>query len=138
MPQPFRDSAVRSHRRSTLAAASRIVAIGGGTGLPAVLSGIADAFDERPRPISTLTGIVTVTDDGGSSGRLRREAGMLPPGDVRNCLVALAPDSPLKQLLQHRFTAAPSLRGHALAICCSRRWSRSPATFARPSINSAR
>jgi uncharacterized cofD-like protein len=114
MPQPFRDSAVRSRRRSTLAAASRIVAIGGGTGLPAVLSGIADAFDERPRPISTLTGIVTVTDDGGSSGRLRREAGMLPPGDVRNCLVALAPDSPLKQLLQHRFTAAPSLRGHAL------------------------
>jgi uncharacterized cofD-like protein len=116
MPQPFRDPAVRARRRSTFAAASRprIVAIGGGTGLPAVLSGIADAFDERPRPVSALTGVVTVTDDGGSSGRLRREAGMLPPGDVRNCLVALAPDSPLKQLLQHRFTAAPSLRGHAL------------------------
>ena len=116
MPQPFRDSAVRARRRSTIATASspRIVAIGGGTGLPAVLSGVADAFDGRPRPVSALTGIVTVTDDGGSSGRLRREAGMLPPGDVRNCLVALAPESPLKQLLQHRFTAAPSLRGHAL------------------------
>ena len=116
MPQPFRDPATRSRCRPSLAAAShpRIVAIGGGTGLPAVLSGISDAFAGRPRPASTLTGIVTVTDDGGSSGRLRREAGMLPPGDVRNCLVALAPDSPLKQLLQHRFTAAPSLRGHAL------------------------
>ena len=90
------------------------MAIGGGTGLPAVLSGLADAFHGRPRPVSALTAVVTMTDDGGSSGRLRREAGMLPPGDVRNCLVALAADSPLKHLLQHRFTAAPSLRGHAL------------------------
>ena len=56
-----------------------------------------------------------MTDDGGSSGRLRRETGMLPPGDVRNCLVALAdPASPLKGLLQHRFKASASLRGHAL------------------------
>src|SRR4029453_9466864 len=99
MPQPFRDSAVRARRRSTLAASGpRLVAIGGGPGLPAVLSGVADAFDGRPRPVSALTGIVTVTDDGGSSGRLRREAGMLPPRDVRKCPGALSPESPLKQL----------------------------------------
>ena len=115
MPQPFRDGrSSRGYSTITAASSPRIVAIGGGTGLPAVLSGLADAFDGRPRALSSLTGVVTVTDDGGSSGRLRREAGMLPPGDVRNCLVALAPDTPLKRLLQHRFTSAESLRGHAL------------------------
>ena len=77
----------------------RIVALGGGTGLPAVLEGLA--LDSRTR--DEITGIVTVTDDGGSSGTLRGRFGVLPPGDVRNCLVALArTDSPFRDLLQHR------------------------------------
>ena len=63
----------------------------------------------------TITAIVTVTDDGGSSGRLRREFGVLPPGDVRNCLAALAsPDSPFKQLLQHRFDSTDGMHGHPM------------------------
>jgi len=62
-----------------------------------------------------LTAIVTVTDDGGSSGRLRHELGILPPGDVRNCLAALAPDdSPFTALLQHRFAAGNDLAGHPI------------------------
>ena len=73
--------------------------------------------EEDPRtefpPRDCLTAIVTVTDDGGSSGRLRRELGILPPGDVRNCLEALAPeDSPLAALLAHRFTGDNGLNGH--------------------------
>jgi uncharacterized cofD-like protein len=99
----------------------RIVAIGGGTGLPAVLRGLRRALcsdstspQKGPSP-DCLTAIVTVTDDGGSSGRLRRELGILPPGDVRNCLAALAPeDSPLAALLQHRFTGENTLSGHAV------------------------
>jgi uncharacterized cofD-like protein len=94
------------------------VAIGGGTGLPVVLRGLRRALcldrhltnDERS---DLLTAIVTVTDDGGSSGRLRRELGIQPPGDVRNCLAALAPDdSPFTELLQHRFAAGNDLAGH--------------------------
>lgn len=60
-----------------------------------------------------LAGVVTVTDDGGSSGRLRRQMGILPPGDVRNCLAALAPEnSPLTPLMQHRFHGENDLAGH--------------------------
>lgn len=95
----------------------RCVALGGGTGLPAVLVGLRTALGlgsasgEEAR--ECLTGIVTVTDDGGSSGRLRRQMGILPPGDVRNCLAALAPDdSPLTPLLQHRFSGDSELTGH--------------------------
>ena len=74
----------------------RIVAIGGGTGLPAVLEGLCAQAHEKSDSPDTVTAIVTVTDDGGSSGRLRRDFGVLPPGDIRNCLVALASaDSPL-------------------------------------------
>jgi uncharacterized cofD-like protein len=62
----------------------RIVAFGGGTGLPILLAGLRD------RPGTHVTAIVTVADDGGSSGRLRRSLGVAPPGDIRNCLVALA------------------------------------------------
>lgn len=81
----------------------KIVALGGGTGLPAVLRGLAADGHGTPCP-ETLTAVVTVMDDGGSSGRLRERFGVLPPGDVRNCLVALARgDSPVAQLLQHRF-----------------------------------
>jgi uncharacterized cofD-like protein len=94
----------------------RIAALGGGTGLPAVLEGLAGvAADFGEHDHDDLTGIVTVTDDGGSSGRLRQQFGVLPPGDVRNCLVALADrDSPFKQLLQHRFDDEAGRDGHAV------------------------
>jgi uncharacterized cofD-like protein len=94
--------------------APRIVAIGGGTGLPSILEGLrAHAQDSGDAADDSVTAVVTVTDDGGSSGRLRREFGMLPPGDIRNCLAALAPpDSPFKQLLQHRFGTDSGLDGH--------------------------
>ncbi len=84
------------------------VAIGGGTGLPLVLRCLlAAGFD--------TTAVVTVADDGGSSGHLRRELGMLPPGDIRNCLVALAePDSELASVFQYRFPSGEGLAGHAL------------------------
>jgi uncharacterized cofD-like protein len=92
------------------------VALGGGTGLPAVLEGLAGmAADFGETDLQSLTGIVTVTDDGGSSGRLRKQFGVLPPGDVRNCLVALAhADSPFKSLLQHRFDDESGQDGHAV------------------------
>ena len=85
---------------------TRVVAIGGGTGLSTLLRGLK-------RRTEHLTAIVTVTDDGGSSGRLRRELGVLPPGDVRNCLVALADDESLMSaLFSYRFTAG-GLAGHS-------------------------
>ncbi|WP_217913179.1 gluconeogenesis factor YvcK family protein [Miltoncostaea marina] len=83
----------------------RITALGGGTGLASLLRGLKRA------PLD-ITAVVTVADDGGSSGRLRRELGVLPPGDVRNCLVALADDESLMgTLFQHRF-ADGGLSGH--------------------------
>lgn len=92
----------------------RIVALGGGTGLPAVLEGLAElAAEKGETDPCAITGIVTVTDDGGSSGRLREQYGMLPPGDARNCLVALTRrDSQFKHLLQHRLTDRPGVVGH--------------------------
>ena len=98
----------------------RIVAFGGGTGLPVVLGGLAEALqatvgeDNLTRWTDSLTAIVTVTDDGGSSGRLRRDLGMLPPGDIRNCLAALSSDGALKRLLAHRFDAPTAFDGHAV------------------------
>jgi uncharacterized cofD-like protein len=87
---------------------SRAVAIGGGTGLPRVLTSLLEAGLD-------VTAVVTVADDGGSSGQLRREFGILPPGDARNCLVALAdPDSPLARVFQYRFARGGGLTGHAL------------------------
>ncbi len=98
---------------------ARIVAIGGGTGLSTVLRGLKK-YVALPRheaarfPIADLAAIVTVTDDGGSSGRLRREYRILPPGDIRNCLVALSDDEALLgQLFQYRFHAGRGLRGHS-------------------------
>jgi len=87
----------------------RIVVVGGGTGLSSLLRGLKQYT-------SNLTAVATVSDDGGSSGRLRTEQGMLPPGDIRNCLVALADQEPLMtQLLQYRFDGeAGSLGGHNL------------------------
>jgi uncharacterized cofD-like protein len=84
--------------------------------LPAVLEGLcADADDAGESTAGGVTAVVTVTDDGGSSGRLRRELGVLPPGDVRNCLAAVArTDSPFRQLLQHRFNDGTGLEGHPI------------------------
>jgi uncharacterized cofD-like protein len=98
----------------------RVVALGGGTGLSALLRGLKEHVvrrrDRRPttkRPIADLAAIVTVTDDGGSSGRLRRENRILPPGDIRNCMVALSKDEALlSRLFQYRFHAGRGLRGH--------------------------
>jgi uncharacterized cofD-like protein len=85
----------------------RIVAIGGGTGLPNLLAGLKGYTDK-------LTAVVTVADDGGSSGRLRKDLNILPPGDLRNCLVALAETEPLMaRLFQHRFSHQGSLNGHS-------------------------
>ena len=89
----------------------RIVALGGGTGLPAVLRSLRLMLGDAA-PEEAITAIVAVSDDGGSSGRLRNELRIPPPGDVRNCVAALAgDDSPLARLLQHRFTGG-YLDGH--------------------------
>ncbi len=96
----------------------RLVAIGGGTGLSTLLKGLRDyvcgaAQPKRGRCISDLTAVVTVTDDGGSSGRLRKELNILPPGDIRNCIVALSEDQALlARLFQYRFEGVSALTGH--------------------------
>jgi uncharacterized cofD-like protein len=106
----------------------RVVAIGGGTGLSTLLKGLkkytlgwcgagaspaASTASNSPR-ISELSAVVTVSDDGGSSGRLRKEFNMLPPGDIRNCIVALSEDETLlSKLFQHRFDKGQSLEGHS-------------------------
>lgn len=85
----------------------RLVALGGGTGLSALLRGLKELT-------RNITAVVTVMDDGGSSGRLRQELKMLPPGDIRNCLIALAEDeSRISQLFNHRFGSG-ALAGHSL------------------------
>jgi uncharacterized cofD-like protein len=97
----------------------RIVALGGGTGLSTVLRGLKEYVARRKKervqlPISDLAAVVTVTDDGGSSGRLRREYRVLPPGDIRNCMVALSKDEHLLgKLFQYRFPAGRGLAGHS-------------------------
>ena len=89
----------------------RVVAIGGGTGLPVVLTALKRYLGGR---VTALTAVVTVTDDGGSSGRLREELQVLPPGDIRNCLVALADVEPLMaELFQFRFPGDGQLAGHS-------------------------
>jgi uncharacterized cofD-like protein len=85
----------------------KIVAIGGGTGLSTLLRGLK-------RKTTNLTAVVTVSDDGGSSGRLQKELGVLPPGDVRNCLVALADDEAMvTDLFRYRFSDGEGLTGHS-------------------------
>jgi len=101
----------------------RVVAIGGGTGLSTLLKGlkrfvsspteIAGAESDTPL-IRDLSAVVTVSDDGGSSGRLRKEFNMLPPGDIRNCIVALSEDEALlSKLFRHRFEKGSGLEGHS-------------------------
>jgi uncharacterized cofD-like protein len=93
------------------------VAIGGGNGLATLLSGLkrfVDKSESEPVWIENLAAIVAVTDDGGSSGRLRDELQMLPPGDIRNCMVALSEDSQLlSRLFQFRFPGTGDLGGHS-------------------------
>ena len=95
------------YQRRHLRQGPRVVAIGGGTGLSTLLRGLKEYT-------GNLTAIVTVADDGGSSGRLRRELGVLPPGDFRQCIVALADAEPLMtRLFQYRFGEGSGLEGHS-------------------------
>ena len=93
-----------------------IVAIGGGTGLSTLLRGLKTYVDvDGPWAVEELGAIVTVTDEGGSSGVLRKEFGMLPPGDIRNCIVALAEEEQLlSRLFAYRFDTDSALKGHSL------------------------
>jgi uncharacterized cofD-like protein len=96
----------------------RVVAIGGGTGLSTLLRGLREHVtpagpSAEPGLISDLAAVVSVTDDGGSSGRLREGFNMLPPGDLRNCMVALSEEEDtLAQLFAHRFRGGAALKGH--------------------------
>ena len=97
----------------------RVVAIGGGTGLSTILRGLCRHVNPPgentagPGEIADLAAVVTVTDDGGSSGRLRKDFNMLPPGDLRNCMVALSEEGDLlAKLFAHRFRAGDGLEGH--------------------------
>ncbi|HVF56679.1 MAG TPA: uridine diphosphate-N-acetylglucosamine-binding protein YvcK [Pyrinomonadaceae bacterium] len=95
----------------------KLVAIGGGTGLSTALAGLKEFVGDSRRGgawLDTLSAIVTVSDDGGSSGRLRDELQILPPGDIRNCMVALSEDSTLlSRLFQYRFRGDGHLGGHS-------------------------
>ncbi len=95
------------YRRRKLNRGPKIVAVGGGTGLSMLLRGIKNITNN-------VTAVVTVGDDGGSSGRLREEMGVLPPGDIRNCIAALADDEDLvTKLFQYRFKTGEGLEGHS-------------------------
>lgn len=96
------------YRTRVLERGPSVVALGGGTGLATLLRGLKEET-------SNLTAVVTVMDDGGSSGRLRKELDVLPPGDIRNCILALAEDEErIARFFQHRFRAAAGLEGHSL------------------------
>src|SRR5579871_3377909 len=109
--------------KTAQAGSLRVVAIGGGTGLSTLLKGLKK-FAPSPAESTTAKGsspsirdlcaVVTVSDDGGSSGRLRKEFNMLPPGDIRNCIVALSEDEALlSKLFRHRFEKGSGLEGHS-------------------------
>src|SRR5450755_4032233 len=91
----------------------RIVSIGGGNGLSTLLRGLK-RYAKAGEGVLDITAVVTVTDDGGSSGRLRRDFDVLPPGDIRNCMVALSEDEALlAQLFKYRFKSGTGLKGHS-------------------------
>jgi uncharacterized cofD-like protein len=111
---------VTSFQSSLLKAPLRVVSIGGGTGLSTLLSGLKKYAQGAPggvaavRPLVDITAVVTVTDDGGSSGRLRREFDIPPPGDIRNCMTALSEDEHLlSHLFEYRFASGRGLKGHS-------------------------
>jgi uncharacterized cofD-like protein len=114
-PDPFPQSAAEAAPTRPL----RVVAIGGGTGLSTLLRGlrghVVSSHHTGPKAglIADLAAVVTVTDDGGSSGRLRRDFNMLPPGDLRNCMVALSEEEDLlARLFAYRFRRGLALKGH--------------------------
>ncbi|MBI4115886.1 MAG: YvcK family protein [Candidatus Omnitrophica bacterium] len=107
LDDPLVDLVYQKRQIESLSRGPRIVALGGGTGLSTLLQGIKFFTNN-------ITAIVTVTDTGGSSGRLRDEMDVLPPGDIRNCLVALADAEPLiRNLFQYRFEEGDGLTGHS-------------------------
>ena len=107
LPQREDELVDKMYKKRVLAKGAKIVVIGGGTGLSTLLHGLKEHT-------SNITAIVTVADDGGSSGRLREEFDVLPPGDIRNCLVALADAEPLvSKLFQFRFESDGDLKGHS-------------------------
>jgi uncharacterized cofD-like protein len=104
---PLVELVYQRKQSESLSRGPRVVVVGGGTGLSTLLEGVK-LFT------SNITAVVTVTDTGGSSGRLRDEMGMLPPGDIRSCLVALADAGPLiRDLFQYRFEVGEGLKGHS-------------------------
>lgn len=104
--EPLVDLVYQRRQNESLSRGPRVAVVGGGTGLSMLLSGIKHYT-------SNISAIVTVTDTGGSSGRLREEMGMIPPGDIRNCLVALADSEALiRDLFQYRFEKGEGLKGH--------------------------
>jgi uncharacterized cofD-like protein len=115
--EKFTISEAQPHEASPL----RIVLIGGGTGLSTLLRGLkkyvrrdVSGCENGSMPAIEVAAIVTVTDDGGSSGRLRRDFDVLPPGDIRNCMVALSEDEALlSRLFQYRFSSGRGLKGHS-------------------------
>jgi uncharacterized cofD-like protein len=118
-----RTTELKAAEKSSRARGLRVVAIGGGTGLSTLLKGLkrfvlspAELLSTPPDEpvIRDLSAVVTVSDDGGSSGRLRKELNMLPPGDIRNCIVALSEDEALlSKLFRHRFDKGSGLEGHS-------------------------
>ena len=105
-----------SLQETTTTGGQKLVAIGGGTGLSTLLAGFKRLVGKTEEEvwIESLSAIVTVSDDGGSSGRLREELQMLPPGDIRNCMIALSEDSSLlSRLFRHRFRGEGELGGHS-------------------------
>ncbi|HTH52289.1 MAG TPA: uridine diphosphate-N-acetylglucosamine-binding protein YvcK [Pyrinomonadaceae bacterium] len=108
---------MKHHLFSDSSTGLNFVALGGGNGLSTMLRGLkkyVEAGETEPVYIERLSAIVAVTDDGGSSGRLRDELQMLPPGDIRNCMVALSEDSQLlSQLFKYRFRGEGDLGGHS-------------------------
>src|SRR5687768_11213926 len=117
-PQSFPNAPRPGARAGT---GPKIVAVGGGTGLPYVLRGLrpllcaaGDRHQDTP-PRDQLVAVVATSDDGGSSGRLRAEFNIVPPGDIRNCLAALSDNHALiADIFQYRFDAGEGLNGHAI------------------------
>ncbi len=119
---PTKTAELLNAEKTALDRGLRVVAIGGGTGLSTLLKGLKRfvlpagelALSPETPVISDLCAVVTVSDDGGSSGRLRKELNMLPPGDIRNCIVALSEDEALlSKLFRHRFDKGSGLEGHS-------------------------